>query len=447
MKKDFNIAIEVAGKVVDCWLPMKIQYDHAPGTVVCIAVNGVPKYINAFGFSDLEHKTKMVKDAQFRVASMSKMFTAVAILQLQEKELLRLDDRVSTFLPWFGGKKEKIDLTNVTIRQLLAHQAGLFRDGIAKQWITDRFPIDLDSTINSKSIIFENGITLKYSNHGYAVLGALIEKISKQTYSDYVTKNIIEKLELKNTLPDLPEKRPNKLVNGYTRYLPDNPKQTKESDIFTYAYASATGFISDVKDLAVFLASLHIESKKSLLSRESRKTMMQVHGITDKEAMYGLGLSLDKDSGQLTYGHSGGFAGYTTNAIADPENNIQVIVLTNTNSNTAWVVSNNVMRLIHKLKSMEDIKYIAAEPYSGTFRSRWGDVTVVALGENLCDFSADTPNPVKMWSIMESKKKHVFKNTDKSGFGYPGEEVRFVKIKDGKAVEMISDGMIWSRII
>ena len=85
MNKDFNTAIKVAGKVVDHWLPLKIQYDHTPGTVVCIAVNGVPKYINAFGFSDVESKVLMKKDAQFRVASMSKMFTAVSIMQLVEK--------------------------------------------------------------------------------------------------------------------------------------------------------------------------------------------------------------------------------------------------------------------------------------------------------------------------------------------------------------------------
>ncbi len=447
MNKDFNTAIKVAGKVVDHWLPLKIQYDHTPGTVVCIAVNGVPKYINAFGFSDVESKVLMKKDAQFRVASMSKMFTAVSIMQLVEKGFLRLDDTVSSHLSWFKGKQGKTDLLNVTTRQLLSHNSGLFRDGTAKQWITDNFPTELEKTISAKSIVFENGTTLKYSNHGYAILGAIIEKVSGNSYVDYVTENIIKKLGLKNTLPDLPNERPAKLAYGYSRYLPDQPEQVKEPDSITNAYAPATGFISDVKDLAVFLASLHLDSKKSVLSRESRKAMIQVHGITEDDGMYGLGLALEKDSDRMTYGHSGGFAGYTTNAISEPEDDVQVIVLTNTISNTAWAVSNNLMRLIYKLKSMKDIEYSEKEPYSGTYRCRWGDLTVVSLGKNLVDFGSGALNPVKAWSVMKPKKKHTFTNTDKSGFGSPGEEVRFTKIKNGKAQEMSNDGMIWKRII
>lgn len=447
MKKDFETAIKVAGKVIDNWLPLKIQYDHTPGVVVCIAVNGTPKYIHAFGYADVENKVEMKKDTQFRVASMSKMFTAVSIMQLQEQGLLRLDDTITSHLSWFTGKQGKIDLANVTIRQLLAHNSGLLRDGTTKQWITDNFPTNLHKTISSKSIVFENGITFKYSNHGYAVLGAIIEQVSKQTYADYVTERIIKKLGLKNTLPDLLDVRPAKLAFGYSRYLPDQPVQTKEPDSTTYAYAPATGFISDVRDLAIFLSSLNLDSKKSVISRESKKTMMQVHGITEDNEMYGLGLALEKDAGRLTYGHSGGFAGFTTNAISEPDDNLQVIVLTNTISNTAWAVSNNTMRLIYKLKSMKEVKYVDKDPYSGTYRCRWGDLTVVSLGKSLVDFGSSALNPVKSWSIMEPKKKHSFKNTEQSGFGSPGEDVRFTKMKDGKAHVMSNDGMTWERIV
>lgn len=439
-------AIKVAGKVVDHWLPLKIQYDHTPGAVVCVAVNGVPKYTNAFGYSDVENGVAMKHDAQFRIASMSKMFTAVSIMQLQEKEQLRLDDKVSEYLAWFKGKRGKMDLSNITIRQLLSHNAGLFRDGTAKQWVTDNFPTDLDKTITAKSITFENGTTLKYSNHGYAVLGKIIETVSGKSYVEYVTENIIEKLNLKNTLPDLPEQRPAKLAYGYSRYLPDQPEQIKESDSMTNAYAPATGFISDVKDMAKFLASLHVDSKKSVLSRESKKAMLQVQGITDNGDMYGLGLDLDKDSGQLTYGHSGGFAGYTTNAISEPNDNVQVIVLANAISNTSWVVSASLMRLIYKVKKEKNAEYIENEPYSGTYRCRWSDLVVVSLGNYLVYFGAASVNPVKAASVLESRQKHTFRNTQQSGFGAPGEDVRFTKIKAGKAQQMSNNGLIWERL-
>lgn len=448
MKKDLETAIKVAGKVVDHWLPMKIQYDHTPGAVVCIAVNGVPKYTNAFGYADLENDAVMKKDAQFRVASMSKMFTAVSILQLQESKQLQLDDNVSTYLDWFNGKQGKTDLSNVTIRQLLSHNAGLFRDGTTKHWLTDNFLTELSETISSKSIVFDNATSFKYSNHGFAVLGAIIEKVSGKSYVEYVTDNIIKKLTLKNTLADLPEQRPSRLAYGYSRYLPDQPEQVKEPDSMTNAYAPATGFISTAKDLVTFLASLHPDSKKAVLSRESRKEMMRVQNVTDDfEDFYGLGLDLHRDSGRLTYGHSGGFAGYTTNAISEPEDNVQVVALANTISGTAWTVSNNVMGLIYQLRSMKDIEYVHREPYSGTYRCRWGDLTVTSLGNKLVQFGAGAPNPANAWSALDPKRKNVFVNSDKSGFGYPGEEVRFSKVVDGKAQEMSNDGMTWKRIV
>lgn len=438
MQKELNSAIKIAGKIADNWLPLKIKYDHTPGAVVCIAVGGVPKYVNAFGFSDIENGVEMKKDAQFRVASMSKMFTAVSVLQLQEKGKLRLDDTVFSHLKWFKGKAGHTDLSNVTIRQLLSHNAGLFRDGRAKQWINDRFPEKLDDTISAKSIIFENATTLKYSNHGYAVLGALIEKVSKQSFSDYVTDHVIKPLDLKNTLPDLPDEVPLKLARGYERWTPDVARNI-EPNIKTNTYASATGFISTAKDLAVFLSALHPDNKKSVLSRESRKAMRQVQGIINAEEMYGLGLCMESLSGQETYGHSGGFAGYITNAISHVTDSVQVIVLTNTISGTAGTVSDNLMRLIYKIKDMKDAKFVDKDPYSGTYRNRWGDTAIVSLGKKLIEFDPSTANPVKAWSELEKQKQHVFKNTDKTGLGSPGETITFKNLKNGKAMTLTAD--------
>lgn len=446
MKKDLNEAIKLTGKVIDNWLPLKIQYDNTPGTVVCISVNGVPKYIRAFGVEDIATNASMKKDAQFRVASMSKMFTAVAVMQLQERNKLRIDDKVSKYLTWFKGKSGKTDLTNVTIRQLLSHNAGLFRDGTAKQWINDSFPEKLADTISSKSVIFENATTFKYSNHGYAILGALIEKVSGSSYNKYVTEHILKKLGLKNTLPDLTSNSPKKLIPGFERLMPGKEERCREPEIKTHTYAPATGFVSDVKDLAIFLASLHLDSKNSVLSRESRKEMVRVHGIPEEDEMYGLGLSLDKASGKLAYGHSGGFAGFTTNAICEPNDNLQVIVLSNTISNTAWTVSNNTIGLIYKLLEMKDLKNIVDEPYSGSYRSRWGDLTIASIGNDLVSFSSNSSNPVKAWSELKKKKGHTFVDMEKAGFGSPGEEVRFSKIKAGKMQVMSNDSSVWERI-
>lgn len=440
MQKELNKAIKITGKVVDQWMPMKIGYDHTPGVVVCIAVDGVPKYVNAFGVSDVEKQTKLKKDAQFRVASMSKMFTAVSIMQLQEEGKLRLDDKIVDHLSWFKGKSKQTDLANVTVRQLLSHNAGLFRDGTAQQWVNDQFPESLEGTISDKSIVFDNATTLKYSNHGYAVLGALIEKVSGESYVAYTTNHIIKPLGLKNTLPDLPDEIPVKLVPGYQRWMPDAAERNTEPHIKTNAYAAATGFVSDVKDLATFLAALHPSSKKKILNRESRKAMQQVQTILNEDEMYGLGLCLEKLSGEDTYGHSGGFAGYVTNALSHTKDNVQVIALTNTQSATTGAASDQVMRLLYKLQGMKGVEYVANEPYSGFYRNRWGDTVVVSIGDDIVRFAAAAVNPFKAWSKYKKEKQHVFRNTNESGFGSPGETITFKKIKDGRATILAADG-------
>lgn len=447
MKKELSETIKIAGKLADNWVPMKIQYDHTPGAVVCIAVEGKPKYTKAFGLANVENNIATKADSLFRVASMSKMFTAVAIMHLQEAGQLRIDDKVVQYLPWFKGKSKQTDLANVTIRQLLSHNSGIFRDGVEFQWWDDKFPQSLTKTISNNSIVFENATTFKYSNHGFAVLGAIIEKLSGTTYIEYVTKNVIGPLGLKNTYPDLPDELPKNLATGYERRMPGKDERKPEPNIKTFAYASATGFVSTAKDVAAFLASLHLDAKKSILSRESKKEMMRIHGTVEDDEMYGLGLALDKIDGHNTYGHSGGFAGYITNALSGAENNIQVIVLTNTISGTAWNISRGLFKAIYKLQDMKGAKYKADDPYSGAYRCRWGDPVVVAVGDDLIEFGAPANDPAEAWDKLEKKKQHVFEDTKKEGFDSAGERVQFRKIKDGEATEMIASGMIWNRII
>jgi D-alanyl-D-alanine carboxypeptidase len=446
MNKELNQLIKVTGKLVDNWLPLKIQYDHTPGAVVCIAVNGVPKHLRAFGLSDIDKKINMKKNAQFRVASMSKMFTAVSIMKLQEKGKLRLDDKVVEYISWFKGKNNETNLENVTIRQLLSHSSGISRDGTDQQWVNDEFRKNLKGTISSNTIVFDNGTTMKYSNYGYALLGEVIKKVSGTTYEKFTIEEIIKPLNLKDTLPDLSKEIATKITRGYQRWKPDIIDRKTEPNIKTNAYASATGFISTAKDLAIFLASLHPDAKKSVLNKESRKMMLQVQSIINDEQMYGLGLCIESLSSQQTYGHGGGFAGYVTKAISHKRDNVQVIVLTNTQSRTAGVVSSSVMHLLYKLKDMKSIKHIAKDPYSGIYRNRWVDYVHVLIGDNLIGFSASVNNPAKAWTIYKKKKQHIFKNEDVVGFGDPGENIIFKNIQNGEAQVLKSDGGDMKRI-
>lgn len=443
MNKNLHNTIKFTEKLLDNWLPIKIQYDNTPGIALCIAHKGVPVYRKAFGVSDIDKKTPMRIDSLFRVASISKMFTAVAIMQLQEQGKIKLDDKISDYLLYF--KKDK-KIKNITIRQLLSHTSGLFRDGNTRQWINGEFPKSLEHIDFSESVTFESGVNFKYSNYGYAILGSLIEKISECTYSEYQKKYIIEPLGLENTFSDLPISTPERLASGYQRKIPNVDIRKKELCMNTNIYAPATGFISDLGDMATFLSSVNPNNKNSLLSHESRKQMLSIQSIVDKNTMYALGFILKKISKYETYGHSGGFIGYSTNSVSSIKDNLQIVVMTNTVSDTAHNVSNAIMQLIFG-SAIKNLKFKTNDPYSATYRNRWEDITIISLGDDLIQFSTSTSNPKSNWIILKKHKTGIYKNMDKDGFGFSGECYYFGKIANNKFQEINCGGMTWKRII
>ena len=445
MDSEIKSNINATINILNTWIPMKIKYSYIPGINICIAHNGKSLFTKSFGFSDIEKQIKLNKNSLFRIASHSKMFTAVGIMQLQEQGKLKIDDCVQDYLPWFKGKNETSDIKNITIRQLLSHQSGIFRDGNSHHWSNDNFPKNIESTISPNSIVFENGTTFKYSNHAYATLGGIIEKISGEKYTNYMSKYILKPLGMKHTFPDLPDKIPSNLSNGYERIIPGKDNREIFTHSKTFAYASATGFLSNSNDIAKFLSSLSLESKTSVINRESKKEMIKSQTVTDRkngEIGYGLGLDTESFNNKLIVGHGGGYPGFITRSRTCMEDNIQVIVLTNTNSNLASILNDAIFDLIYKIntkifKGAEINNY-----YNGIYRGRWGDITISNIGSKLVSFSPETNNPLTDWSILKNTKENQFINTDKLGYGSPGEKIIFDKQKSPKSITTSSGKLI-----
>ena len=115
MDSEIKSNINATINILNTWIPMKIKYSNIPGINICIAHNGKSLFTKSFGFSDIEKQIKLNKNSLFRIASHSKMFTAVGIMQLQEQSKLKIDDYVQDYLPWFKGKNETSDIKNITI--------------------------------------------------------------------------------------------------------------------------------------------------------------------------------------------------------------------------------------------------------------------------------------------------------------------------------------------
>lgn len=434
MKKDYKKAIKYAVKIIDAWLLLKIQYDRIPALSVGIVHNGKLVYKRGFGFADVESRELATPGTCYRIASISKTFTAIAIMQLVEQGKMNLDDKVHKYLPWFKAKTKDLDSSNITLRHILSHTAGIFRDGNTPHWETGHFPdvAGLQKSI-SKAVVFENLTRFKYSNSGFALLGEIIKKVSGIRYDEYVRKHIIKKLGMEKTAPDLTRENEKWLAKGYSRPIPNKERETFRH-IPTRAYASAAGFLSNVSDLTKYLLALSLKNKNAnqLIDRESKKEMMREYWATGEEnESYGLGFDIYKIENRRIVGHGGGFAGFITIIALDVENDIGVIVLSNTNDSSAGQIQQGIFETIYRFadeesKYSEGKKILEQEKYEGVYRSRWSDHIVVGLDANLIAFNPKTNSPVKDGTVLKPKGKDKFVMDSKFNFDTPGEFTRFV---------------------
>lgn len=441
--------LRVAGRIVDAWLPTFIQYKHIPGISVAITHKGKIVYKNGFGFSDLEAQKKMTTDTAFRVASISKTFTAIGIMQLVERGKLRLDDPVYKHLPWFKNTTKNEDAKSITIRHLLAHAAGVWRDGDTMHWESDDFPASdvIKKSVSTRSFPQENMTDFKYSNFGYAVLGQVIEKVTGTTYERYMQRSIISKLGMKRTAADYTKKSEEWLSNGYGREIPGEEREVV-SHCATNAYAPATGFLSTVEDLAKLIDALSLtrDKKNALLSRQSKKEMTHAYWDTKENDHYGLGLIVQKVRGRKIVTHSGGFNGFITFFGLDTENDIGVVLLGNTTQCNSVQLGTGVFDAIYEL--MDEGVYSdgpsvkQASKYEGLYRARWGDCVVVHAGSALLAFNPTLHAPTSYATRLEPKRGNTFIMDDPSQYYAPGEEARFLFRSGTKKAHTLLSGSL-----
>lgn len=209
-------AIEQALAYVPQFLEFQQAYMPYVGAQVAIRYDGELIFNQAFGFSDLENETPLTVEHLFPIASHSKTFTGVACLQLVERKQLRLDDPAKRFVPELSDSP----MGDVTVRELLAHGSGMTRDGDDSTfWSLERtFPDrdELIEEIKTHGQVLERNEHFKYSNIGYSLLGLIIEGASGESYRDFVTVNIVEKLGLINTGADLDMGRLAEYAKGYS---------------------------------------------------------------------------------------------------------------------------------------------------------------------------------------------------------------------------------------
>ena len=322
--------------------------NHFPGYAFGIVVDGQLVYKGNGGYANLEEKIPATSSSMFRIASMSKSFTALAILKLRDEGKLQLDDAVEKYIPALKGQGLTKDAPLMTIRHLMTHSAGFPEDN---PW-GDRQLADTEEELNTLiksqlSLSNTAGLEYEYSNLGFAMLGYIIHKVSGLTYDTYIAKNILAPLSMQGTSFEYTDVPKNLFANGY-RYI--NEQWRKEQPLKNGIYGAMGGMITSIDMFSKYVA-LHEDAWPARDDAESfpikRSSVREMHqparfiGLnpntifssgkklaTTSSYSYGLNWTIDAET-KKSVGHSGGLPGFGSNWRFLPDYGIGVILFAN----------------------------------------------------------------------------------------------------------------------
>lgn len=362
-----------------------LKKHQVPGVSVAMTVKGELKYARGFGFADVENQEHALPSSLFRIASLSKPITAVAILQLVERKRLNLDDKVFTILDQFegeiqaSGKRFDDRIRAVTIRHLLQHRGGWDR-GVSfdPMFQSVRFASELKvaapaktphviSAMLKRPLDFEPGERYAYSNFGYCLLGRVIEKITGQTYEEYVQDSVLKPLGIETMRIGRTKLagRVDSEVRYYDQGRGKSVFQENLGEVVPSAYGgwyleamdSHGGWIASATDLARFATAFDDPVRCPILSKQSIDIMFSrpsgKAGYDEKnqpkDVFYSMGWSIRAlSSGKSNQWHTGSLPGTTTIMIRRQDGKNFIALLNTRETPSSDSLSRDLDQLLHR---------------------------------------------------------------------------------------------------
>lgn len=344
------------------------QANQFMGTVV-ILKDGQRVFEKAIGKANLEFDVPAGMQTVYEIGSITKSFTAAAILKLQEQGKLKVSDPVSTFLPGFPNGDR------ITLHHLLTHTSGLqsftgFPDFLETQKLQKTQDQLIDSFKNLP-LEFEPGDRFQYSNSGFTLLGKVIEVASGQPYQDYITENILSPLGFKQLQF---HSRLDLVPNRATGYVPDGISYRLPESHNVEIAGPAGGLFATANELALWLPSL---SEGKVLGPEGVKafTTAQVHiGNEPGFQNYGYGVGVGSFAGKKVLAHGGNINGFNAMMLYFPEEKLSIVALSNLDGNGSNLLANDLAKValgeevtLPEPRVAVDVPVSVLETYAGLY--------------------------------------------------------------------------------
>ncbi|EEF59390.1 serine hydrolase domain-containing protein [Pedosphaera parvula] len=330
--KDHTTAIDTLFK--------KFDRTNGPGASVMVILDGKKVFTKSYGLADGEGKVCATPDSNYRLASVSKQFTAMAIMILADQGKLSFDDPITKFFPEFPeyGK-------SITVRHMLNHTSGLidYEDIIPPGTTIPVLDINVLRLLKQQDkTYFSPGSQFKYSNTGFAFLALIVERVSGQTFASFLSENIFKPLRMDHTLAY--EQGISAVSNRAYGYSPEKDGFRRTDQSLTSSVLGDGGIYSSVNDLYKWdqaLYNLKLVSKKTFEAAYTPgKSTEHENGIR-----YGFGWFLSEYRGLKHIYHTGDSIGFRTIISRFPEQHFTVIVLSNEHDAELPSVANKIVDL------------------------------------------------------------------------------------------------------
>ncbi len=400
-----NPEVQANLRLLEEWVQTQLIYRGLPGLSIGIVFDQELVYSRGFGYANLGDSLPTSSQTIYRIGSLTKTFTATAVMQLRDQDKLRLDDPVDQYLPWFRLKSRFSDQPKVSIRQLLTHTSGLPREAAYPYWTDNKFPsrTEMIKGLENQEMIFPPEDRIKYSNLGFAIAGEIVAEVAGMPYSEYVEKNVLNPLNMRSTTVYFQDSQSNRLAVGYSRRLEDG---TRKAMPFanTKALVASANMSSTIEDMAKF-ASLQFRERQivfgdQILKASSLREMQRMQRLDpDWKSGYGLGFALWRTDERTVVGHSGGVPGYRSQLAFLPLEKVAVIVLTNSDDGEPeffadQILSTMLLPIQRATARSIDVSIPDAEwnLYVGSYQdARWFETRVVILNGRLMMYNHSYP--------------------------------------------------------
>jgi len=401
-----------------------------PSASVVVVKDGQIAYVKAYGDAKLEPKTAAKSEMRYSIGSISKQFTAAAILMLQEQRKLSLDDKVAKYFPELTRANE------VTIRQLLSHTSGYQdywpQDYVMKPMLSPTTARAIMDTWAKKPLDFEPGTKWQYSNTNYVIVGAIVEKVARMPFFQFLQQNIFKPLNMTSVMDIDAERLTESDPTGYMRFaLAPLRVAPKEGTGWLFA---AGELAMTAEDLAKWDISI-IEGKlmKPGSYAELGRAVLLNNGVSSG---YGLGVTVTMALNRRALSHGGEVSGFVAQNLVFPDDRAAVVVLTNQDaSGAAGPIASGIPPLLFATNDpatpakLEQAKKIFAGLQQGKIdRSLFTDNANGYFNEQALEDFKNSLGPLGKWESFTQTGQSL-----RGGMVYRNYNIRFTNNKAVRA--------------